>query len=158
MAGLEVYGVSVSYFTGKLETYLRYKGIDYTLRSPFARAKEILPEAGAIQVPMVRWHDGRWMSDSTPIIAHLESEFPAFPIMPADPVARFVALLIEDYADEWLWRAAMHYRWSHEHDRALLSRILVDELTAHVRAPRFVKLKRIAHRQRNNFVVKDGVC
>ena len=31
-------------------------------------------------------------------------------IYPADPMLRFAALLIEDYADEWLWRPAMHYR------------------------------------------------
>ena len=24
--------------------------------------------------------------------------------------------LLEDYADEWLWRPAMHYRWSYEAD------------------------------------------
>ena len=40
---------------------------------------------------------------------------------------RFVALLVEDYADEWLWRPAMHYRWSYAHDRELLSSIIIDE-------------------------------
>ena len=51
----------------------------------------------------------------------------------------------------------MHYRWSYEHDRALLARILVDEVAGHVKAPRFVKLRRIKQRQRVGFVVKDGV-
>lgn len=154
---MKVYGVSVSYFTGKLEAYLRYKGMPYEFESPFADASRIRPLVGAIQVPLVLRDDGRWMSDSTPIIAQLEKEHPVPPVMPEDPVVRFIALLIEDYADEWLWRAAMHYRWSYEHDRALLSRILVDEVTRHVKLPRFLKLKRIAQRQRTGFVVKDGV-
>ncbi len=154
---LKVYGVSVSYYTGKLEAYLRYKGIPYTMESPFANAKVIRPHVGAIQVPLVLRDDGRWMSDSTPIIAALERELPDPPVMPADPVVRFVALLIEDYADEWLWRAAMHFRWSYEHDRALLSRILVDEVAQHLKVPRFLKLRRIAKRQLTGFVVNDGV-
>lgn len=154
---MKVYGVSVSYFTGKLEAYLRYKGLPYTMESPYSRARQLKPLFGAIQVPMVMRDDGRAMSDTTPIIQQLEREHPAPAVMPDDPVVRFFALLIEDYADEWLWRAAMHYRWSYEHDRALLSRILVDELTEHVKAPRWMKLRRIAKRQHTGFVLRDGV-
>ncbi len=154
---MKVYGVTVSYFTGKLEAYLRYKGIGYDLESPYAEAERIRPHVGAIQVPLVLRDDGRWMSDSTPIIAQLESEHPHRPVMPDQPAVRFIALLIEDYADEWLWRAAMHYRWSYEHDRALLSRILVDEVTQHLKMPRFLKLRMISRRQRSGFVIKDGV-
>lgn len=152
-----VYGVSVSYYTGKLESYLRYKNVPYELVPPYAKAREILPHTGAIQVPMVHLEDGRWMSDSTPIIQYFDKALPGISVMPDDPVIRFIALLIEDYGDEWLWRAAMHYRWSYEHDRALLSRILTDEFMGFVKAPRFLKLNRIAKRQRISFVVKDGV-
>ena len=154
---MKVWGVSVSFYTGKLEAYLRYKGIAYEMASPFAHAARIAPQAGAIQVPIVERDDGRWMSDSTPIIAQLETERPSPAVMPADPVVRFIALLIEDYADEWLWRAAMHYRWSYEHDRALLSRILADEVGAHLRVPRALVVRRLATRQRKGFVLRDGV-
>ena len=154
---MKVYGISVSYYTGKLEAYLRYKGIPYTMDSPYRDARRIKPRVGAIQVPLVLRDDGRWMSDSTPILLQLEQEHPERPILPEDRVVRFIALLIEDYADEWLWRAAMHYRWSYEHDRALLSRILVDEIMQHIRLPRVLKLRMIRTRQRTGFVVKDGV-
>jgi len=154
---MKVYGITVSYYTGKLEAYLRYKGIGYGMASPYADAKRIREETGAIQVPMVLRDDGRWMSDTTPIIQQLEKEHPAPTVMPADPVVRFIALLIEDYGDEWLWRPAMHYRWSYEHDRALLSRILVDELMGFMKLPRFMKLMLIKRRQRIGFVVRDGV-
>ena len=154
---MKVWGVSVSYYTGKLEAYLRYKGISYDVESPFGDADRIREGAGAVQVPIIELDDGRFMSDSTPIIGHLESEHVARPVMPPDPVVRFIALLIEDYADEWLWRAAMHYRWSYDHDRALLSRILADEAATHVRAPRFVKMRMLRNRQRQSFVVRDGV-
>jgi len=152
-----VYGASVSYYTGKLEAYLRYKGISYERASPYPQAERIKREAGCIQHPVVERQDGRWMSDTTPIILQLEQEHPNQPVLPQDPVVRFTALLIEDYADEWLWRAAMHYRWSYKHDRALLSRILTDELTTHLKLPRFFRLRMIARRQRQGFVINDGV-
>ena len=154
---MKLWGVTVSYFTGKVESYLRYKGIPYEMEHPFADQARIKNLVGAIQVPLIERDDGRWMSDSTPIIRQLESEHPRKPIYPNDPVVRFIALLIEDYADEWLWRAAMHYRWSYEHDRELLSRILADEVTTHLRLPRVMRRNMLKSRQRGIFVQKDGV-
>lgn len=154
---MRVYGSKVSYFTGKLESYLRYKGVDYERLPLIPYAKTVRERVGTTQMPAVELGDGRWMSDTTPIIEYLEREYPNAAILPEDPVVRFVGLLIEDYADEWLWRPAMHYRWSYRHDRELLSGILTDELLGQLRAPRFVKKMLIVRRQRNGFVVGDGV-
>ncbi len=154
---MTVFGISISYYTGKLEAYLRYKTIPYKMDHPYADQPRIRKLAGAIQVPLVELDDGRWLSDSTPIIAYLESIHPEKPVMPQNPVLRFIALLIEDYADEWLWRSAMHYRWSYDHDSALQSRVLADELTTHIPAPRFVRRWMIKRRQITRFVKNDGV-
>ena len=108
-------------------------------------------------MPIVELDDGRWLSDSTPVIAFLETQRPDPAVFPQDPAQRFIALLIEDYADEWLWRPAMHYRWSYAHDRELLSSILVDEQTLHIPIPRFIKRRLIQRRQRGGFVKGDGV-
>jgi glutathione S-transferase len=154
---MKVYGASVSYYTGKLETYLRYKGIAYERDSPYREIREIKAQVGCIQHPIVKLDDGRFMTDSTPMILHFETEYPDRGILPEDPVVEFIAHLIEDYADEWLWRAAMHYRWSYDHDRELLCRILADELTSHVKLPRFWRCLIVKRRQRNGFVINDGV-
>ena len=45
------------------------------------------------------------------MIAWLERARPGAAVIPDDPVQRFVSLLVEDYADEWLWRPAMQFRW-----------------------------------------------
>jgi glutathione S-transferase len=154
---MRVYGSKISYFTGKLETYLRYKGIAYE-RLPLLRyQKQIREHLGTTQMPAVELDDGRWMSDTTPIIQYLEQQSTAAPVLPEDPVLGFIALLIEDYADEWLWRPAMHYRWSYRHDRELLGSVIVDELMGHIPAPRFIKKRMITRRQRNGFVIGDGV-
>jgi len=154
---MKVWGVSVSYFTGKIEAYLRYKGITYDMEPPFADGKRISKLAGAIQVPILECDDGRWMCDSTPMIFQLEKEHPDRPVMPSDPVVGFIAKLIEDYADEWLWRVAMHYRWSYDHDRELLSRILADEVTSHIPLPRIIRRHLVKSRQHKSFVTNDAV-
>jgi glutathione S-transferase len=154
---MKVYGASVSYYTGKLETYLRYKGIPYERDSPYKVQREIMEQVGSIQHPTMKRDDGRWMSDSTPMILQFETEYPQRSILPQDPVVEFINHLIEDYADEWLWRVAMHYRWSYDHDRELLSRILADELSSHIKMPRFLRCRMVKKRQLNGFVINDGV-
>ena len=154
---MRVYGSKVSYYTGKLEAYLRFKGFAYQRLGTTPNQRAIRRNTGAVQMPVVELDDGRWLSDSTPIIAYFETLRPEPAVYPADPVQRFVALLVEDYADEWLWRPAMHYRWSYAHDRELLSSILADELTGHVPLPRWLKRRLIQRRQRRGFVIGDGV-
>lgn len=69
----------------------------------------------------------------------------------------FVCRLIEDYADEWLWRSAMHYCWSYPTSAKLLARQIVDEMTVDVPLPAWLKRNRTEKRQFGNFVVRDGV-
>jgi glutathione S-transferase len=156
---LAVYGSACSYFTGKLEGYLRYKEIPYRLLPMTADYfNRIVPEnTGAQQMPAVELPDGRWMTDTTPMILWFEQAYPRFPILPADPVQAFLCRLIEDYADEWLWRPAMHYRWSYPHGRQFRGTYLVDELFTEVRLPAFLKRWWIRRRQKTHFVDGDGV-
>jgi len=73
-----VYGSSISYFTGKLENYLRIKGIPYKLRalSHPRTARRIKDHTGSAQMPALEQADGRWMGDSTPIIQWFEAAYP----------------------------------------------------------------------------------
>lgn len=155
---MHIYGSRVSYYTGKLEAYLRYKGIPYTSQGmPYDQAKMLREKVGVVQMPIVDREDGRWMSDTTPILLELEKEQPEPSILPPDPIVDFIGRLIENYGDEWLWRSAMHYRWSYPYSRELLSNILVDEITVPVRAPRFVVRRMIRRRQIKSFTTNDGV-
>jgi glutathione S-transferase len=154
---MKVYGSKHSYYTGKLETYLRYRSIPYELLPTYGHERELVAGTGTKQMPVARLDDGRWLTDSTPMLAWLDGQQNAPSIFPADPFWRFVALLVEDYADEWLWRPAMHYRWSYATDRWFVGGSLADEQGAHIRIPRFVKQWRIARRQLDGFVRGDGV-
>ena len=71
-----VYGSEYSYFTGKFEAYLRFKEISY-VRRPLGVSMYSwkLPRLlGGAQLPTVQLPDGRWMTDTTPMIAWLEEQ------------------------------------------------------------------------------------
>jgi hypothetical protein len=62
-----------SYYTGKLKGYLRYKEIPQEFRVLGPPMRRLLErEVCAAQMPAVELPDGRFMTDTTPIIAWLE--------------------------------------------------------------------------------------
>ena len=158
MNNIKLYGLRISYYTGKMEGYLRYKEIphDFVVLNP-ERMRLLKAKTGAAQMPAIELADGRFMTDTTPMIAWFEDQYPDNPVIPNDPLMRFVSYLLEDYAEEWLWRPAMHYRWSYKADRMHLSRKIVDELLADEAGPAFLKRKFIRRRQHVEYVKRDGV-
>ena len=153
-----VYGSSISYFTGKLEAYLRFKEIPYQLvpMTPLVRTK-VARRTGTPQMPAVELADGRWMTDTTPMIDWFESQHPEPAVLPRDPLQAFTSRLVEDYADEWLWRPALHYRWSYRADALLLSRRIVDEMMPRVPVPGAWKRFGIRQRQLRRYVRGDSI-
>jgi glutathione S-transferase len=118
----------------------------------------VVPQkTGATQMPAVELPDGRWLTDTTPMIESLETQRPEPAVIPPDPVQAFASRLVEDYADEWLWRPALHYRWSYRADALLLSRAIVDELAPGVPLPGALKRLAIRLRQQARYVRGDGV-
>ncbi len=156
---IKLYGLKLSYFTGKLEGYLRYKDISHEYCSVTAVdfSRRLRDKTGAMQMPAVELPDGRWMTDTSPMIDWFEKQYAEDPILPADPEQAFIGRLIEDYADEWLWRPAMHFRWSYPTSAKLLSRQIVDEMTPDLKLPAWLKRWRVEKRQRRIFVLNDGV-
>ena len=158
MSVIKIHGLRISYYTGKMEAYLRYKEIPHEFvvltRQRMAMLKR---ETGAAQMPAIELPDGRFMTDTTPMIGWFETQYPEHSVMPSDPLIRFFSHLIEDYAEEWLWRPAMHYRWSYKTDRLHLSRKVVDELMADEPGPALLKRMFIRRRQHVEYVKRDGV-
>jgi glutathione S-transferase len=86
---LSVYGCNISYFTGKLEAYLRYRAIDYTNLPTVGNEKKLLAGAGVVQMPVVQLDDGRWMSDTTPMLAWLDGHYKTGNLFPQSPKSLF---------------------------------------------------------------------
>jgi glutathione S-transferase len=156
-APLVLYGSTASYYTGKLEAYFRAKGIPYRLE-PFSERnmRRAARHTGVVQIPQVECPDGSWLVDTTPIIAYFERGRPEPTITPRDPATAFLAALLEDYADEWLWRPAMHYRWSFPETARLMSGWLAEH-AADRRGPEWLKRAYWRWRQYRTFVAGDGV-
>ena len=82
-----------------------------------------LKAAGKGMIPVMQLPDGRYWADTTPMILALEARHPgARSLLPDDPGDRFLALLIEDFADEWLVQPMFDFRWGAEADQDFCAR------------------------------------
>lgn len=156
--------MDASYYSGKLECYLRFR--EYTFERVLATTTtlaELYQTTGMAEVPQLfDRREQRWLRDSSAIIEYLElTEHGDAPhqVLPRDPATRFVSHLVEDFADEWLWTPAMHYRWWKSLDSRTLSLdfsmrgVISDERFA----PSTITRPLIAFRQLNEYVTSFGV-
>lgn len=155
---LIVHGLDLSYFTGKLEAYLRAKGIPYVLREMTTGSFRACARAtGVLQMPQVECPDGTWLTDTTLIIRHFEATQPEPRVSPRDAAVRFIAQLIEDFGDESLWRPALYYRWAFADDARLMSTRLARGMLRDVMLPFALRRQLILRRQQGVYLRQDGV-
>jgi glutathione S-transferase len=155
---LKVHGLDLSYFTGKLEGYLRVKGIPYELCELNLRSFGRCARAtGVAQMPQVELADGTWLLDTPRIIDYFETSVPSPAVTPSEPVARMAAKLLEAFGDEWLWRPALYYRWAFAQDARLLGERLARGMFGDVPAPKFLVARYARLRQRYLYLRGEGV-
>ena len=140
-----LYGWHLSYFTGKVRCYLRYKGIpfDDVPVDLYTLSVRVRRKTGAVVMPVLVTPEGEWLQDSSVILDHLEARFPQRPIHPADPVQRFASYLMEAWGDEWWVPVAMHTRWSYPENYALFEREAGQHLLPGF--PRFLQRRAVAY-------------
>ena len=127
-----LHGLNASPYSVKLRALMRYRRIPHVWRCgmPFISgvagvADEVKVKARLPLVPVLMEPGADvGLSDTTPIIQHLEAAHAERSVVPSDPVLRYLALLIEDYADEWLSKIMFHYRWG-EPESAEFARLWV---------------------------------
>lgn len=156
---MRVYVMDISYFSGKVEAYLRYK------RIPFERVEAhhallldpVYRWTGVAQVPAIELPDGGWLRDSTAILRWFEAEHPGRPVRAVDPALGFLMDLIEDYADEWLWRPAMWWRWMPSGSARNLGWRIATEIGHSTFGPTWLKARLFPLRQRKEWLWGDGM-
>lgn len=116
-----LYGAEISYFTGKVRAYFRWKEIPFREEAATREVYQnvILPRVGWPVVPVVVTPEDETLQDTTDIIDHFEARAPGPSIYPQGPAQRLAALLLECYGDEWLKIPAMHYRWNYNEEELL---------------------------------------
>lgn len=158
-ARYRVYLSDVSYFSGKLEGALRAKRIDYerVRITPDILLDEVLANTGWMKVPAIRRDDGLWLCDTTPLLRWLDAEHPQRSLIPEDPYREFLSALVEDYCDEWQWRAAMFWRWAWPDNARYLGARLGAELSAGTIHPAWAMGLYFRKRQQRIYLRGDGV-
>ena len=122
-----LYLMDISYFSGKLEMYFRYRDFKFKRVEPtMSELFEIKKQTGTSQVPLVYdVAESRWLRDTTYIIQYMENKYvdeqSRVSVFPTCPVQRFVSVLLEDFADEYMWRPAMYMRWEPGFDSNVIS-------------------------------------
>jgi len=107
----KVVGMNGSPYSVKMRAILRYRRIpfDWDQRSP-----QMTPNEWTVRplvIPIVVSPDGQQRVDSTPIALDLDATLQdGREILPPDPAMRFIALLLEDFADEWMTKPMFWYR------------------------------------------------
>lgn len=124
-----LYTEAWSQFSAKVRYALAHMGISYLERSALRNADSLRTSLGGLlYFPVLTTPDRRFLQDSSDIIDYLDTQAPAFALVPADPTQRVVALLWELYADEFLLMPAMHYRWGYKENNAQM-RLLLEAVT-----------------------------
>lgn len=152
-----------SYFCGKMLAYLRYKEIPHRpIYKDLATIGATLTEhTGLRQLPVIRTPEGQWMNDTTPMMEWFENRYSDHSVLPDDPVNAFLTRLLEDYADEWLWRPAILSRWESREDRSYYQSLFVHEFLGGFwsknRFSRVIAGRLVLKHQRDKFLYGDGL-
>ena len=126
--------MEISPFCDKVRRALHYKGLAYTTREVGLMELPFLKRTAPTgKVPVVEY-EGKKLWDSTDICLQLEQDFPALPLLPADPIQRADVLLLEDWADETLYFFEMTMRFAWPEQSAHWSRVIAKRDPGWVRA------------------------
>jgi glutathione S-transferase len=126
-----LYTMQNSPYSDKIRAFLQYKKLSVTehLENAQTRFSVLQARTGKTMVPVVITPDDAAMNDSTAIAAHVERVAPEPPTRWRDPETDCVAMLLEDYADEWLVRIMLSSRWYHPEDAAQNAAIIACGMT-----------------------------
>lgn len=134
MLGHKLVGSHYSPYSRKMRAYLRYKRIPYEwLQLRHDKTSSVLNQPKVPIIPVMYFPEEKYSIghvDSTPLIRLLEQKYFKRPVLPpsSTPLSQFLNDVLEDYADEWVTKAMMHYRWSKEEDILKASHVLACSL------------------------------
>ena len=123
----QIYGGPASPYSMKIRAVFRYLRLPHTWAVPMegftgqgglgqGSEDSTLARAGKGVVPVVRFPDGAYRADSTPMMYHLSELVPARTLIHPHAGIAFLSHLIEDMADEYLPLLFFYFRWTTDAD------------------------------------------
>ena len=123
----QIYGGPASPYSMKIRAVFRYLRLPHTWLVPMdgftgegglgeGAPDSTLVAAGKGVVPVVRFADGAYHADSTPMMVHLSEVVPARSLIHPHAGIAFLSHFIEDMADEFLPRYFFLFRWTTDAD------------------------------------------
>ena len=108
-----LFGSETSPYSLKVRSYLRYKKLpfDWVARG-YDNDEEFNSLAKSQALPMLVSPKGGVAHDSSLIFSAIEAKVNKPFVTPMDNGCAVLAILLEEYADEWLNKVMTHYRWS----------------------------------------------
>jgi len=126
-----LYTMQNSPYSDKIRAFLQYKKLPVVeaLENAETRFSVLQARTGKTMVPVIITPEDKAMNDSTAIAAHVEATTPEPATRWKDSETDTVAMLLEDYADEWLVRIMLASRWYHPEDAAQNAAIIACGMT-----------------------------
>lgn len=112
-------------YSMKVRALLRYRHIPHVWLVPrgYLSSDGELARADKKLLPVMRYPDGGYRADSTPMARELETLHPGQrSVLPDEPGLAFLSHLIEDLADEVMMMPMFFLRWGSDADRAFCAR------------------------------------
>ena len=111
MSAIVLHSYTISPYSAKVRAVLRWKGLAFREQVVHpARRRIVRAISGQSRLPVLE-DGGRVIADSTRIVAYLDETYPERPVLPADPVERGRARVLEEWADEGLPHVVQPVRW-----------------------------------------------
>ncbi|MEL6857242.1 MAG: glutathione S-transferase family protein [Pseudomonadota bacterium] len=129
MTAYRLFGAETSPYSVKVRSFLRYKGVEFEwIGRSKATEEEFAALARVPTVPLLLSPNRPANQDSTSILATVEADHAEPTAVPDDPACAALALILEDYADEWLNKLMFFNRWGLKPDRELAGDRTMEQL------------------------------
>ncbi|MEL7232518.1 MAG: glutathione S-transferase family protein [Pseudomonadota bacterium] len=129
MTAYRLFGAETSPYSVKVRSFLRYKGVEFEwIGRSKATEEAFQAEAKVPTVPLLLSPNRPPNQDSTSILTTLEADHVEPSAVPDDEACAALALLLEDYADEWLNKLMFFNRWGQKPDRELAGDRTMEQL------------------------------
>ena len=129
MTAYRLFGAETSPYSLKVRAFLKYKGVDFDwIGRSQATEEEFQSFARVPTVPLLISPKRAPNQDSTDILSCVENDHAEPSAVPDDPACAVLALILEDYADEWLNKVMFLHRWGQRPDREAAGDRTMDQL------------------------------